>query len=44
MNAIISFCKENFQLNCLLVGLLGVIIGIISVIHELKKRQKTKKK
>lgn len=39
MDALFSFCKENYQLICLIVSLIGVIIGIISVAHEVKKKK-----
>ena len=40
MDSIITFCKENFDFISLAVGILGVVIGIISVIQA--KRQKKK--
>lgn len=40
MNSFISFCKENFDLITLLVGVIGVFISIISVIYELKQRKR----
>jgi len=42
MDAFVSFCKENFQLVCLLVGFLGVLVSIVSVAYEIKKRKRRK--
>lgn len=39
--AIISWAKANFDLISLLVGLLGVLIAIISLIDEIRKRKRT---
>ena len=46
MDAFVSFCKENFQLVCLLVGFLGVLVSIVSVAYEIKREsaEKTKTK
>ena len=43
MDAIFSYCKENFQLITLLVGLLGVLVSVITVCVEIKKKRKRKK-
>ena len=43
MDELISYCKENFQLICLIVGLIGVLVSIFSVIYELKKRKQKHK-
>ena len=32
-----SWTKENFDLICLLVGVLGVLVSIVSLIHEAGK-------
>jgi len=40
MEEISSWAKENFQLICLLVSIIGVIVGIITVIVEIKKKKK----
>ena len=40
MDALFSLYKENFQLICLLVGVFGVIVGLISVVYEIRKRKK----
>ena len=42
MDSIITFCKENFDLITLLVGVIGVVISVISVIYELRQRKKKK--
>ncbi len=39
MDAISSWAKENYQLICLLVSIIGVIVGIITVIVETKKKK-----
>lgn len=43
MDAIFSYCKENFQLITLFVGLLGVLLGVLSLYFEIKKKGKRKK-
>jgi hypothetical protein len=40
MESISSWAKENYQLICLLVSIIGVIVGIITVIVEMKKKKK----
>ena len=42
MDSISEFVKQNYQLICLFVGLLGVVIGIISVIYEVNTRKRKK--
>jgi len=44
MDALMSWAKENFDLITLFVGLLGVVIAILSLIVELKKRKENTKK
>ena len=44
MESIMSWAKENFDLICLLVGVLGVIVSIISVVYEVKVKKRNKKK
>lgn len=39
MDVISSWAKENYQLICLLVSIIGVIVGIITVIVEMKKKK-----
>lgn len=43
MDTITSFAKENFQLILLLFSMLGVLVGIISLFHEIKKRKRNNK-
>ena len=40
MESLSSWAKENYQLICLLVSILGVIVGVITVIAEMKKKQR----
>lgn len=42
MDSITTFLKENFDLVMLLVGILGVIVSIIALAAELKKKKKQK--
>ena len=44
MEAIITWAKENYDLISLGVGVLGVLIGIMSVIQAKKQVKQTKKK
>ncbi len=44
MDTIMSWAKENFDLICLLVGVLGVIISIVTLIYEMKVKKRNKKK
>jgi hypothetical protein len=39
MESLSSWAKENYQLICLLVSIIGVIVGIITVIVEMKKKK-----
>jgi hypothetical protein len=39
MESISSWAKENYQLICLLVSIIGVIVGVITVIVETKKKK-----
>lgn len=43
MEAITTWAKENYDLICLLVGVIGVIIAFISLIYEIKKKKGQKK-
>ena len=43
MDSIISFAKENFNFIMLVLSLIGVVIGVISVFSELKKKKQQKK-
>jgi hypothetical protein len=42
MDSITTFLKENFDLVMLLVGILGVVVSIIALAAELKKKKKQK--
>ena len=42
MDAIWDWAKHNFDLISLFVGILGVVIGIISLFVDKKKRKKEK--
>jgi hypothetical protein len=39
-----EFLKENYQMICLLVGIIGVLVGILSVAVEIRKRKKISSK
>lgn len=41
-NELMTWAKENFDLICLLVGLIGVVIAFISLIDEIKKKKAKK--
>ena len=43
MDAIITWAKENFDLISLGVGILGVLIGVVSVIQARKQVKQAKK-
>jgi len=42
MDEISTWAKENFDLISLLVGVIGVVIGFISLIYEMKKKKVSK--
>ncbi len=44
MDSISEFAKQNYQLICFFVGLLGVLVGVISVIYEVNARKRKKDK
>ena len=44
MDALVTFAKENFQLIILFVGLTGVAVSCVALVHELKLRKRKKKK
>ncbi len=44
MDTLFSFAKENYQLISLLVGLIGVLVAFLALIHELKVRKRNKQK
>ena len=43
MDAIMAWAKENYVLICLLVGVIGVLISIISVVYEIRKKKRKDK-
>jgi uncharacterized membrane protein len=42
MDTITSWAKENFDMITLMVGLIGVIIAVISLFVEIKKKKNNK--
>ena len=44
MDAIITWAKENYDLISLLVGFIGVVIAVISLFGEIRKKKTIKKK
>jgi hypothetical protein len=42
MDAITTWAKENFDLISLFVGLIGVVIAVISLMYEIKKKKEEK--
>ena len=40
MDSISTWLKENYDLVTLLVGMIGVLIALVALIYELKKRKK----
>lgn len=44
METIMLWAKENFDLICLFVGMLGVLISIVTVIYEIKKKRRDRGK
>lgn len=40
MDTLFNFAKENYQLISLLLGLLGVLVAFIALVHELKVRKR----
>ena len=43
MGTITTWAKENYDLICLGVGVLGVLIGIVSVVQAKKQEKQAKK-
>ena len=39
MDAVVTFAKENFDLILLAIGALGVIVSVISLVLEVRKRK-----
>ena len=44
MDSLITFAKNNFDLIILLVAVLGIIVSVISMIYEIKKRKRNSEK
>lgn len=44
MDSITTFLKENYDMVVLLVSVLGVLIAVISLIHEANKKKRGKEK
>ena len=44
MEAILDWAKENFNLISLFVGIIGVVIAVISLMYEIKKKKEKEKK
>ena len=42
MDVIMTWAKENFDLITLMVAILGVVISVIGVIYEVKKKKSGK--
>ena len=42
MDVIMTWAKENFDLITLMVPILGVVISVIGVIYEVKKKKSGK--
>ena len=42
MDAMWDWAKENFDLICLFVGIIGVVIAVISLMYEIKKKKEKK--
>ena len=42
MDELITWAKENYDLISLFVGLVGVIIAVISLMYEIKKKKEKK--
>ena len=42
METFMSWAKENFDLITLLVGVIGVLIAILSLVDEIRKRKNKK--
>ena len=39
MDAITTWAKDNFDLITLLVGVIGVVLAVISLIYEIRKKK-----
>ena len=43
MESIMTWAKENYDLISLFVGIVGVVIAMISLLYEIKKKKEKKK-
>jgi hypothetical protein len=43
MDSIISYAKDNFDFITLIVGFIGVMIAVISLLVEVRKKKEQKK-
>jgi hypothetical protein len=43
MDSIISFAKDNFDFITLIVGFIGVMLAVISLLIEVRKKKEQKK-
>jgi len=43
MDSIISFAKDNFDFITLVVGFIGVMLAVISLLVEVRKKKQQKK-
>ena len=42
MDTIMTWAKENYDLITIMVGVLGVVISVITLFYEIKKRKNRK--
>ncbi len=42
-DSLMSWAKENFMFISLIVGVIGVVVAIISLVYEIKKKKKGNK-
>ena len=43
MDELMTWAKENYDLISLFVGIVGVVIAMISLLYEIKKKKEKKK-
>jgi len=43
MDALMTWAKENYDLISLFVGIVGVVIAVISLMYEIRKKKSLKK-
>jgi hypothetical protein len=41
-DTVITWAKENYMFISLIVGMIGVVIAVISLVYEIKKRKERK--